>query len=131
MKISRFDPEYRRSDSIAKGFRMPMISIRAVGMSFVIEGVESAAIESEKLLERLESTYGVAAAAIRDVEGGRKRSERGTPPIACLIVDRKADAFDAILRQIERWVREQGFGFASWSVDPLAEGAATLHFHRS
>jgi hypothetical protein len=110
---------------------MPMISIRAVGMSFVIEGVESAAIESEKLLERLESTYGVAAAAIRDVEGARKRNDRGTPPIACLIVDRKADSFDAILGQIERWVREQGFGFASWSVDPLVEGAATLHFHRS
>lgn len=109
---------------------MPMISIRGVGMSFVIDGVESAGIESEALLNRLESTYGFAAASIRDVEASRKRGDRGTPPIACLIVDRKADDFEAILDQIERWFHEQGFGFAAWSIDPLVAGTATLHFHR-
>jgi hypothetical protein len=80
---------------------MASLTLRALGMSYLVEGLPRAGLDAESLCQFLERAYGPAA--------GRM----GFPPEA-LIVDRKAAPWPNLLDQLSAWVRNQGYSQAYW-----------------
>lgn len=103
---------------------MPTLTLRTLGMSYLLEGLDGPEIDATALRSSLTDSYGPAIAPMSISSAPEK-------PLAALIVDRKAAPWPDLLDKIERLVRDQGFGYAAWTDDPLTPGSrATLHFHR-
>ncbi len=102
---------------------MPTLTLRTVGMSYLIEGLKPAELDVSALNDALSAEYGPAVAVM---------NAAGRPSEAdAVIVDRKAVGWDSLKTWIEGWVTDQGCRYSSWVEDGLAPGhSATLHFHR-
>ncbi len=104
---------------------MPTLTLRHVGMSHLIEGLDAPDLASDALLTALTARYGPAVAVMgeRDPETDRPRA---------LIVDRRAATWDALCAGLLDWVRDRGFAYGAWSDAAATPGQhATLHYHRS
>ncbi len=101
---------------------MPTLSLRSIGMSYLIEGLDASELDVGQFLDGLGAAYGPAVGPMGDPEG---------PSEVALILDRKAADWSALLDRIAELIHGQGFGYVSWSEAPLARDVrATLHFHR-
>lgn len=109
---------------------MPTLTLRTVGMSYLIEGLGPSGLDPRGLLGALEDAYGPAAAPmITPRTAGPADPSGGEPPIDAMIVDRKAVPWEALRAWLEAWVTRQGCVYSSWADDGRDNTAATLHFH--
>lgn len=105
---------------------MPTLSIRVVGMSYLLEPGGASGLDLGALHSALSAAYGPAVAEL--VADGPE--DAGEEPTRVLLVDRKADSWPGLLERVAGVVRGQRFGYAAWSEDHLARPPrATLHFH--
>lgn len=103
---------------------MPTLTLRNVGMSYILERLEPSGLDGRALYQGLAETYGQAVAPMSaspaDADNG----------IDAVIIDRKAATWDALRAWLEGWVAAQGCQYVSWAEDALSSStSATLHFH--
>lgn len=97
---------------------MPTLTIRVVGMSFLIEGVADPGLDAPRLAAALDAAFGPAAAVVGDPD------HPGS--IDALLVDRKAAPLDALLDLLADAARAQGWPHAARSHPPAGEPRAVL-----
>ena len=97
---------------------MPSLRLRAVGMSYAIEGATDAGLDGDALCEALQSRHGLAVAAIGI-------------PAETILIDHKAESWDGLRAWLETWVLVQGGTEVAWEehAPPHGEPAVdTLNF---
>lgn len=105
---------------------MPTLSVRAVGMSYMIEGLKDSGLDSDRLYRDLSASYGHAVAPIA---GGEPKADT-TLTYESLIIDRKAAPWPTLLDRLERWVMDSGCTYAEWSDEGMGKAPrSTLHFY--
>jgi hypothetical protein len=105
---------------------MPTLSIRGLGVSYLLEPGPSHGLDLDALHVALSAAYGPAVAVLTT----EPPAPADEAPGRALLVDRKADAWPGLLDRVAGLVRGQGYGYAVWSEDHLARPPrATLHFH--
>lgn len=108
---------------------MPTLTLRTVGMSYILEGIGPSGLDGGELHDALYARYGPAVAVL-----GTSASSPGNDEVAAaidaLLIDRKAAPVDALREAIRSWIEGRGCRYISWAEDPLSGGAtSTLHFH--
>lgn len=96
---------------------MPTLSLRPVGMSYLIEGLEAEGVDFGPLRDELETDFGAAVAPL----GGSEPDS-----IAALLLDRRATPWDDLRARLADWVRGIGGSALSW--DDGADARSVLHF---
>lgn len=91
---------------------MPMLVVREVGVSYMIEGIDASGLDGERLLAGVESRYGVAAAPMRIFPPPREAD------LTAILVDRKGDTWGDFRRRLEGWVADQGGRDLGWEEFP-------------
>lgn len=104
---------------------MPTLSLRSVGMSYLIEGLGPAALRSAQLHASLSDQYGPAVAVMGELD-----AHSGAPE--ALILDRRAVSWTPLCEQLSTWVQDQGCACTGWSEqDPTPGRRATLRYELS
>lgn len=89
---------------------MPTLSLRTIGVSYLIEGLGPSGLDADALLDDLAATLGPAVAPYG------KPSEPGGPVVFdALLVDRKAASWDDLRDRLAAWVRGRGGRAALWT----------------
>lgn len=109
---------------------MSTLSLRTVGMSYLIEGLEPSALDLDLLLANLVEIHGLAVAPMSAPSSSGLVADRDASSIDALIVDRRAVPWDGLRDWLEAWVSRQGCSYVSWADDGRDQTASTLHFHR-
>ena len=101
---------------------MPMLSIRSVGVSHLIEGRSEAGVDQKVLLTALAARYDEAVAPI----GGDSEDEPDG-----ILVDRKSVTRDDLIACLGSILEGLGFFRVSIAEEPLAGLARMIvHYHR-
>lgn len=88
---------------------MATLTLRALGVSYLLEGLATSGLDAESLYRQLDQAYGPAV--------GRMAPSRPGLPLDALILDHRADSWPDLLDRIADWVRDQGFPTASWDAE--------------
>lgn len=99
---------------------MPSLTLRKIGVSYLIEGVACLGLDAEDLWHQFERSFGAAAGAMRAFPEPRQEE------LTAILVDHKADSWDGLRYRLEDWLNAQGARNTSW--DQLEDGAARLRF---
>ncbi|HWE40179.1 MAG TPA: hypothetical protein VG406_26745 [Isosphaeraceae bacterium] len=89
-------------------------------MSYLIEGVGASGLDAERLARELTAAFGPAAAVVGDPDAPGS--------IDALLIDRKAETFDALLDRLAAAARAQGWPRAARSDAPGGEPMSVLRF---
>ncbi len=110
---------------------MATLTVRTVGMSYLIEGLDPESVDARAMAKSLETLHGVAIATMEVPRTADPAQDPGGAPIQGILIDRRALSWNALRDWIEGWLVERGATYTAWASDPLGtEVSATLHFHR-
>ncbi len=109
---------------------MPTLTLRSVGVSYLIEGVEPSGLDPRMLLDALTGAYGLAVAPLSTPRTLQPLHDDDESSIDAMIVDRRAVPWDDLRSWLEDYVRSDGSVYAAWADDGRTQMTATLHFHR-
>lgn len=102
-------------------FVMPRLTIRKVGMSYLVSGLNGSGLDVDQLRRQMAAAYGIALGVMGEVARSGKKN-----PVAGLIVDRKAESWEEFLRRLSEWIGDQ-VGSVHVSEEP-GKMEATLQF---
>ena len=110
---------------------MPTLTVRTVGMSYLIEGLVSDDINGIAMANALESLHGMAVATMCVPRTADPACDPGNSTIAGILIDRRATSSEALRDWIEAWLVSQGATYTAWVSNSIGtETSATLHFYK-
>src|SRR4051794_17635911 len=78
---------------------MPHLTIRRLGMSYLVAGLDGSGLDVEKLRQAMVAAYGIAVGVMADATDSVEEES-----IEGLIVDRKAESWEGFLGRLNGWV---------------------------